>query len=273
MGRGQQGGKEIFIPCQDQRQDECRHHAGQGDGQHDGRKGPPDGQAIDQGGLLQFGGDPRELVAHDPDHDGQDRQCIQQDQPDPCVEQGQFPVKHEERQGQDHRRQDQLRQEKERNIGVAHIPELVAEPRQPIGGKAAQQHRKGGGCGRGDDRIDEPLEEFVAHRVLGPERVGRQAQCLPADPGWLIIHPGDHVALHHVRGHLEAGGDGPVDREQTDEGPQDQRAIDRNPPGPPLCAVGQVGMTVMENLSGHARARVIGVSSSARPVSSAGSSR
>jgi hypothetical protein len=58
------------------------------------------------------------------------------------VEEGQFLVEDKEGQGQDHRRQDQLAEEEERDVGVLHPQEFVAEPRQPVSGEAAQSHRQ-----------------------------------------------------------------------------------------------------------------------------------
>ena len=35
---GEQGGEEILVPAQDEREDEGRHHAGQGERQHDAQE-------------------------------------------------------------------------------------------------------------------------------------------------------------------------------------------------------------------------------------------
>ena len=51
----------------------------------------PDPLAVHQRGLLQLRGDGHELVAHDPDDDGQDAQRIQQDEPEVRVEQRRAP--------------------------------------------------------------------------------------------------------------------------------------------------------------------------------------
>ena len=60
------------------------------------------------------------------------------------------------------------------------------------------------------------------------DRVRRQAERAPALPVRLEIEPGDQMALGDVDRDLERGRDRPVDREQADEGPEDQRAIDQH---------------------------------------------
>jgi N-acetylglutamate synthase/N-acetylornithine aminotransferase len=62
---------------------------------------------------------------------GSTGQRVEQDQPDPRVEQRQLLVEHEERQGEHHRRQDQLRQEEERDVVVLHEAELVGKRDRP----------------------------------------------------------------------------------------------------------------------------------------------
>ena len=110
---------------------EGRHHARQGDGQDDAEERAPDGAAVNQGRLLKLGRDRVKLVTHDPDHDGQHRQRIDQDEPDDAVEQRQLLVKHEKWHGQDDRRQDELRQEEERDVLVPPGPNLYWKRLRP----------------------------------------------------------------------------------------------------------------------------------------------
>ena len=150
FGGGQQRREEVLVPGQHEREHEGRHHARQGDGHDDAEERAPDALAVDQGGLLQLRRDGHELVAHDPDDDGQHRQRVEHDQPDVRVQQRQLLVEDEEGQGQDHRRQDELADEEERDVRVLHVPELVAEARQPVAGERAQEDRQARG-GDGDD--------------------------------------------------------------------------------------------------------------------------
>src|SRR5690606_35910654 len=57
--------------------------------------------------------------------------------------------------------------------------------------------------------------------------VRREPQRLPADPRRLEVDERYQRALLYVLRRLERGGERPVDREQADERPQQQRAVDR----------------------------------------------
>ena len=106
------------------------------------RKAPQIVQPVDERRLVELHRDGVELVAHDPDHDRQHRQRVEQDQADPRVEQRQLLVEDEERQREDDGRQDQLRQEEERDVLVPHPEEFVPEAAEAIGGERADDDRQ-----------------------------------------------------------------------------------------------------------------------------------
>ena len=88
---------------------------------------------------------------------------------------------------------------------------------------------QGGRADGDDDAVPEAAEELVARGRDVEDRVRRQAERAPAFPVRLEVEPGDQMALGDVGRRLERGRDGPVDREQADEGPEDQRGIDEDP--------------------------------------------
>ena len=50
------------------------------------------------------------------------------------------------------------------------------------------------------------------------------------------------IRVPMIKAPLEAGGDRPIDREEADDRPQDQHAVNRNPAGPPFGAKAAVGV-------------------------------
>jgi hypothetical protein len=139
-------------------------HAGQGDWQNDAEESAPYRAAINQGCLFKFIWDRVKLVTHDPDYDGQHRQRINEDEPDDAVEQGQFLVEHEKWHGQDHRRQDELRQEKEGDILVPPRTESIWKAAQSIGRQRADNHRKQRRAHRDQHAVSETQQKFITDR-------------------------------------------------------------------------------------------------------------
>ena len=76
---------------------------------NDQDEGRPHRRTIDAGRLFELDRDRQELIPHDPDHDGQHHQRIDDDQANLAVEHGQLLVEHEKRQGEHDGRQNQLR--------------------------------------------------------------------------------------------------------------------------------------------------------------------
>ena len=141
----------------------------------------------------------------------------------------QFLVEHEERQGEHDGRQDQLRQEEERDVLVAPGPEPVLEPRQAIGRERAHDDGEQRPAERCNDAVAEALKELVANSRNSADRVGRQAERAPAFPIRMEVVPRHEMALGNVDGRLKRGRDGPIDREQADEGPKQQCGVDEGP--------------------------------------------
>ena len=116
------------------------------------------------------------------------------------------------------------------SLVAAHRPEAVAEAAEAVGGKRSERERQEGGAERGDDAVPEAPEELGAHRRGLEDGVGREAERAPPPPVRLEIIEGQQVPELDVHGHLHRRGDGPVDREEADEGPEDQ-ARRRSAPG------------------------------------------
>ena len=173
----QQRREEVLVPGEHERQDERRDHARQGDGQDDRwrtrpRRPWPSTRAASSSsvGMVMNWSRMIQMTM------GSTRQRVQQDQPDVRVQQRQLLVEHQERQGQDHRRQDELADEEERDVGVLHVPELVAEARQPVAGQRAQEHGQAGGRDGHDGRVHE------ARSGTGRERCSQRRSCPATGP-------------------------------------------------------------------------------------------
>ena len=120
IGGGQQRGEEVLVPAEDERQDEGGDHPGSAIGttieerrprSKRRRLAPPPparpGSRLNWSRMIQM-------------TIGQHHQRVNQIEPDAGVEEPELPVEHEEGQREHHRRQDQLREEQERNVLVAH---------------------------------------------------------------------------------------------------------------------------------------------------------
>ena len=222
---GQERGEEIFVPAENERQDEGRDHARQRDRKDDAEERAPGRAAVHQRRLLHLRRDCVKLVAHHPDDDRQDHERVDEDESDAGVEQRQLLVENEKRQREDDRRQNELRDEEEREVLVAPRAELVIETAEPVGGERADDNREGGGADRADDAVDELLQEFIPHVRGRKDRVGGKPERLPSFPGRREIDPWDEVALDDVAPELHRCGECPVDREKRDERPEDEERV------------------------------------------------
>ena len=137
-----------------------------------------------------------------------------------------------------------MAQEEKRNVRVAHEPEPIAKPAEAIRGHGAKDDGNQGSRHGGDDGIGEPFEKLLAHRAFLPDQPGAEAEAVPALPFRGVFDEGHDMTLHDIWCQLEAGGDGPVDREQAYDRPQDQDTIDRHPARIPFRLVGKVLYTL-----------------------------
>jgi hypothetical protein len=130
----------------------------------DTKEGAPGAETIDLRRLVELGGDRVELILHDPDDDGQNREGVDEDKAERAVEEGKLAVEDEEGEREDDGRQDELRQEEEGDVLVAHPEELVLKARETVAGERADDDGKERRAQRRDDRVDEPADELDARR-------------------------------------------------------------------------------------------------------------
>src|SRR5579859_3450201 len=265
VGVGQEQRDQVLVPGEDQHEQEGGYQPRQRQRQHDGPEGAVAGGPVDGGALFQLDGHALEVVAHQPDDDGQVGGGVGDDQRRPGIEQVQPLEQDVDRDDHRHRRQHPLRDEPEGDVVVAQRAlKAVADNRQQqdehgqaghhgdlpghaeIYGDDDQRHadqegedgahlrpvgeaRQGVGAARAEEQRQHRAAERHHNGIpVGPEGVVAQVEedIVPVVEGGLEVYERDiDRPAVDVDRLLERGDDQPVEGKQDDDGPQPQQQV------------------------------------------------
>ena len=207
-----------LVPARDEGDDAGHGEGGDAEREEDADRGAEAGGAVDPGGLLQFGGDRREVGGQHPDGEGQVEPGVDDDHAGPGIDQRAAADMdgggHAEQAQHQQDRGEHLRDQQELGIGA-----LAAEG-QPA-------HGVGGGEGdqQGQDRAAHADGEAVQQagaEIDGLPHVGEVFPCQAG--GQPARREGEHLVAR-----LERGGehDGEREHRQHQQRGQDQPAPER----------------------------------------------
>ena len=141
LGGREEHGEQIFVPVQDERQQRGGGKAGPRQRQDDIPENAKPRGAIELGRFLQLDGQAGEEIMHQPHDDRQIGHGIDDDQRQMGVEQADRLEHHVDRNDDDDRRQDALRNDPEQDVAIAERGlEMLAE-----GARQKEEQRQGHG--------------------------------------------------------------------------------------------------------------------------------
>ena len=161
--RGEDQRIQELVPRDQEREQHRREQAGPRERQDHPEQRPDARAAVDSRRILEIARDRLEVVAHDPQHERRRERAVDDDQPDPRVEQMQADHDQVQRDHEGDRRDHVRGEEQQQRRSRAAKP----QPRERVGAEHADRDRDRDGGGRDDQAVEQRGTEVREDRAAG----------------------------------------------------------------------------------------------------------